>query len=340
MQYCRLGRIGLRVSRTGFGALPIQRLSMEEAARLLRKAFDAGITLFDTARSYTDSEEKIGRALGDVRDRVILATKSSAKDRTGILRHVETSLGLMKRDVVDIYQLHNPDALPDPNDPNSSYAGLVEARRQGKIRFIGISSHKPKLWREACASGLYDTIQMPLSGISSEEDFHAAEDCGHNGLGILAMKPFCGGLLTNPLTSFAVLRQYDHVVPIWGFQRETELDSVLALEANPPTLDHTILRQIEKDRLELAGEFCRGCGYCLPCPQNIRIPFAARMAYLLRRAPWQSYTTPEWRSQMALIENCENCGECRARCPYNLDTPKLLQKMYADYQAFCREKGL
>ncbi|HUV40052.1 MAG TPA: aldo/keto reductase [Planctomycetota bacterium] len=334
MERMRLGRTGLEIGRTGFGALPIQRVSFDEAASLLRRAHDAGVTFFDTARGYSDSEEKIGRALADVRDDVVIATKSWADDRTSLLEQLETSLRNMKTDYVDILQLHGPKTLPDPDDPESSWAGLTEAKRKGMIRFIGISNHRLSVAREAVLSGRFDTLQFPLSAISSPDDLALVELCREHDVGLIAMKALCGGLLTDAPAAFAFLRQFDNVVPIWGVQRMHELEQFLELEADPPTLDAGMRERIERDRVALSGDFCRGCGYCLPCPADIPIPMAARMAYLMRRAPTENFLTPEWREKMLRIETCTECGECRERCPYGLDAPALLVKMLDDYRGF------
>ena len=334
MQTTRLGRTNLTVGRTGFGALPIQRVSFDEAKRLLVKACDAGVTLFDTARGYSDSEEKIGFALAGVRRNIVITTKTSAVDRKGLLEHLAVSLRNMKTDYVDVLQLHNPKGLPATDDPESSWAGLVEAKRKGMIRFIGISSHVADVARKAVESGLYDTLQYPLSSISSKTDLALIDLCRKHDVGLIAMKGMVGGLLTDARSAFAFLRQFDNVVPIWGVQREHELDEFLRYEANPPALDRDVLARIERDRAELAGDFCRACGYCLPCPAEIPIPFAARMGLLLRRMPWQQFMTGEWNEKMHRIDRCTECGHCREHCPYGLDTPALLKKMLANYEAF------
>jgi len=334
MDKIRLGRTNLMVSRSGFGALPIQRVSLEEAKYLLRKAYDNGINFFDTARSYSDSEEKIGYALSDVRDKIIIATKTHAKDKETLFKHLETSLKHMKTDYIDIYQLHNPSQLPDPEDPNSLYSGLIEAKQKGLIRFIGITNHRLKLTMEAVKSELYDTIQYPLSSLSSDEEIKLVEECKKRDIGVIAMKAMSGGLITNAASTFAFLRQFDNIVPIWGVQRELELDEFIELEKNPPSLDDNMWKIIQKDREELQDAFCRGCGYCLPCPAEIPIPMAARMSLLLRRAPYQNYLTDEWEKQMNRIENCIECGHCKSHCPYGLNTPELLKEMLKDYREF------
>jgi predicted aldo/keto reductase-like oxidoreductase len=205
------------------------------------------------------------------------------------------------------------------------------------VRFIGISNHKLSAAMEAAASGLYDTIQFPLSSISSDKDLKLVDECRKHDVGLIAMKGLSGGLITNAASTFAFLRQYDNVLPIWGIQRERELDEFLSFEKNPPLLDDDMWCIIEKDRKDLAGSFCRACGYCMPCPAGIPIPTAARMSLLLRRAPYQQYLADDWKEKMELITECRECGQCRKRCPYGLDTPNLLKGMLDDYRQFSRE---
>ena len=331
-----LGRTGLAVTRTSFGALPIQRVAKPEAVRILRKAFDSGITFYDTARAYSDSEEKLGEAFGapSVRDQIVIATKSGATDSAGFRSNLETSLRLLKTDRVDLAQLHNPSALYAPDDANSPLHAMLRARDEGKIRFVGITNHSIDRAREAVKSGIYDTLQFPLSALSSDEDLSLIDLCRKTNTGLIAMKALAGGLLNRAAIAFAFLRQFENVVPIWGIQRMTELDEFLELEAAPPPLNAAMLAEIEKDKAQLGPSFCRGCGYCLPCPAAIPIPMAARMPLLLRRAPSASYLTDEWKSKMEQIKDCIECGHCKAHCPYHLDTPALLKTALADYAAF------
>jgi aryl-alcohol dehydrogenase-like predicted oxidoreductase len=330
-----LGKSGLIVSRTSFGALPIQRLDFNTSRDILLRAVEGGINFFDTARGYSDSEEKIGFALAPRRQDVIIATKSSgAKNRKDVMNLLEKSLTQLKTDYVDLLQLHNPPELPDPEDPESLYAGLLEAQKQGKVRFIGITNHSRKNIIEAAKSGLYDTVQFPLSAISSDEDLELAAICKENNVGLIAMKAMCGGLLQNARLAFAGLRRFSNIVPIWGIQKMEELEEFLSLEEQPPVLDEALMKELAKDKRELAGDFCRGCGYCLPCPADIKIPTAARMSFLLRRAPSKNWLNAEWQEEMEKIENCINCRACVSRCPYSLETPELLRKMLLDYRTF------
>ena len=336
MDKIRLGRTNLLASRSGFGAIPIQRISFENAGHLLRKAYDNGINFFDTARGYTDSEEKIGAALSDVRNEIIIATKTPAGNKETVLKDLETSLRNLRTDYIDIYQIHNPPKLPDPDDPSGAFNGLLEARKQGKIRFIGITNHRLEVVLDAIATGLYDTIQYPLSALSTNGDLKVIEECRKHDLGLIAMKALAGGLLMNAAAAFAFLRQYENVIPIWGIQREAELDEFLGYEKQPLVLDEKMWQSIEQDRAALSGSFCRACGYCLPCPAGIPIPMAARMSLLLRRMPFRQFMEDDWHKQMMLIKDCQDCGQCKERCPYHLDTPTLLQEMLKDYEEFYR----
>ena len=338
MESTRLGRTNLTVTRTSFGVLPLQRTEMGEAVRILRRAYEAGITFYDTARVYTDSEEKIGNALADVRDSIVIATKSGASSKSALLADIETSLRALRTDHVDLLQLHNPSAFIDPEDRDSAYAGLVEARDKGIARFIGITSHSLERATAAVDSGLFDTLQYPLCTLSSAEDLALIDRCREANMGVIAMKPLSGGLITNVRAAFAFLRQFENVVPIWGVQHMGELEELLELDANPPSLDEDMRAVIERDRRELGDRFCRGCGYCLPCPAEIPIPMAARMGLLLRRMPYRQFLLDDWRERMHRIENCQDCGECRERCPYGLDPPVMLRAMLEDYDRFYLEQ--
>lgn len=337
MKKIRLGKTELMVGASSFGALPVQRLSTEDACKLLRKAYELGMNYFDTAHSYTDSEEKIGLALSDVRKDIIISTKSPAKDKKTLLEQVQMSLERMKTDYIDILQLHNPDVLPDPEDPDSTYGGLLEAKKKGWVRHIGITNHSLARAVAAVKSGKYETIQYPFSSLATEEEVELTRLAKQEDVGFIAMKGLSGGLITNAATTFSFIKQYDNVVPIWGIQRESELLEFIEMEKNPPAYDDAMKALIEKDRRELAGNFCRGCGYCKPCPAQIDIPTMARMSLLLRRSPYQRYMTEEFREKMLVIEQCRHCGACMSRCPYHLNTPELLQENLKDYLQFYEE---
>ena len=326
-----LGRTGITVEKNSFGALPIQRISREEAVRLLRKAYDKGISFYDTARYYTDSEEKLGEAFEGVRESIYIATKTGAGDVEGFWRDLHTSLKNLRTDYIDIYQFHNPAFCPRPGDGTGLYEAMLEAKDKGMIRHIGITNHRLKVAKEAVESGLYETLQFPFSYLATEEEIRLVEECKAAEVGFIAMKALSGGLINHSDAAYAYLAQFDNVLPIWGVQRESELDEFLSYIENPPVMNEALSRIIATDREELCGEFCRGCGYCMPCPVGIEINNCARMSLMIRRAPSDAQLTPEMQAKMKLIASCLECGKCKAKCPYGLDTPNLLKRNYQDY---------
>ena len=327
-----LGKTRITTNKNGFGALPIQRISDEEAVYLLRKAYDSGITYFDTARWYTDSEHKLGIAFAGMRDKIFIATKTGATNEEGFWQDLETSLTNLQTDYIDVYQFHNPAFCPRPGDESGLYDAIVKAKEQGKIRHIGITNHRLAVANEAIDSGLYETLQFPFCYLATEKDIEVVEKCKQAEMGFIAMKALSGGLINNSAAAYAYLAQYDNVLPIWGVQRESELDEFISYIDNPPAMTEEIEAVIRRDREELLGDFCRGCGYCMPCPAGIEINNCARMSLLLRRSPSAGHLSPEGQEKMMKIEHCLHCNMCKSKCPYGLDTPTLLQKNLEDYK--------
>ncbi len=335
----RLGSTGIVVNKNGFGALPMQRVSMEEAVKLVRRAFEGGITFFDTARYYTDSEEKLGEALEGIRDKVYIATKTGASTGEALKKELETSLKNLRTDHIDIYQFHNPAVCPKPGDGSGLYEAMEEAKAQGMVRHIGITNHRLAVAHEAIDSGLYETLQFPFCYLADEKDVELVEKCKKADMGFIAMKALSGGLITNSRAAYAFEAQFDNVLPIWGVQRQTELEEFLSYIKNPPAMTDEIKALIEADKKELAGDFCRGCGYCMPCPVGIEINNCARMSLLLRRSPSAAQLTPEAQEKMMKIKECLHCGRCKSKCPYGLDTPALLEKNLKDYEEILAGKA-
>lgn len=328
----RLGSTGIEVNKNGFGALPIQRISDEEAVYLLKKAYQGGIRFFDTARGYSDSEHKLGLAFEKIRESLFIATKSGAVTGEGMRKDLADSLSNLRTDYIDIYQFHNPAFCPKPGDGSGLYEAALEAKKEGKIRHIGITNHRLSVAGEAISSGLYETLQFPFCYLATEKEEGLVEGCRKADMGFIAMKALSGGLITNSAAAYAHAAQFENVLPIWGVQREKELDEFLSYISQPPAMTEERKALIEKDRKELAGEFCRGCGYCMPCPVGIEINNCARMSLLLRRSPSQLQLTEEAKEKMMKIKDCLQCNQCKGKCPYGLDTPTLLRKNLEDYE--------
>ena len=254
-----LGSTGITVNKNGFGALPIQRISHESSVDILRRAYEAGIDFYDTARFYTDSECKLGEALSDVRENIYIATKTAAQNADEFWKDLNTSLNNLKTDYIDIYQFHNPAVCPKPGDGSGLYEAMCEAKAQGKIRHIGITNHRLNVANEAIESGLYETLQFPFNYLATDKEHKLVEDCKKHNMGFIAMKALSGGLITNSKVAYAYQAEYDNVLPIWGIQRMSELEEFISYIDNPPVMDDEIKAVIENDKKELAGNFCRGC---------------------------------------------------------------------------------
>lgn len=327
-----LGKTGITTPQNAFGALPIQRDSTEAAVKLLRKAYEGGMCFFDTARAYSDSEEKIGLALSDVRDKITIATKTGATDPEEMKRHMDKSLAMLRTDHVDIYQLHMANRCYAPGDGTGVYETMEDFKRQGMIKHIGITAHKIGVAEEAVDSGLYETLQFPFSYLSDDREVALVRRCKEKNVGFIAMKAIAGGLINCAAAAMAYIAQFDNVVPIWGVQRETELDEWLSFMDKTPALDEEMQARIAADKEALGADFCRGCGYCMPCPQGVVINQCARMSLMIRRAPTTTWFNEHWQAEMEKTATCKECGLCKTRCPYELDISNLLKKNYIDYK--------
>ena len=342
------GKTGIIAPQNGFGALPIQRVPKDEAVTILRAAYAGGMRYFDTARAYSDSEEKIGAAFGwtdaapgkslddgyvrPARKDIFIATKTAAKTPDAFWQDLHTSLEKMKTPYIDVYQFHQMGQCYKPGDGTGMYEAMLEAKKLGLIHHIGGTAHKIGVAMEVAKSGLYETVQFPFSYLAGEKELELVKTCRENGVGFIAMKGLAGGLINNSKAAMAFMSQFDNVMPIWGIQRMSELTEWISYMNNTPRMDSEITAFIDKEQNELSGDFCRGCGYCMPCTVGIQINQCARMSLMIRRAPSDAWLSPHWQEEMNKIDNCVNCRLCASRCPYELDTPNLLRKNLADYR--------
>ena len=332
MREITLGSTGITTRQNAFGALPIQRDDKDTAVAILRRAYEGGMTFFDTARAYSDSEEKVGEAFHGMREKVYIATKTAAKTPEQFWEQLETSLRMLQTDYIDLYQFHCVGQCYKPGDGTGMYECMLEAKAQGKIRHIGVTAHNIEIAMECVQSGLYETMQFPFSYLSSDKEIAMVQACKEANMGYNAMKGLAVGLIHDSKAAMAFMTQFDNVLPIWGVQRMSELEEWLAFMDETPEYTDEIRAFVEKEKLELAGDFCRGCGYCMPCPVGIQINNCARMSLMLRRAPSKAWLTKEMQAEMMKIENCLHCGACASKCPYELNTPELLAKNLADYK--------
>lgn len=336
MKKVRLGKTDILVSEIGFGGIPIIPLDFDDAVSVVRHCFDRGITLFDTANIYGDSEKKIGKALEPVRSKVILATKTSRRDAKGAEEHIKFSFENLRTDIIDIFQFHNianEGVLDQIIAPEGAYKAVNEAYKEGKIRFIGFSSHDIPTAIKCCRTGLFSTMQFPFNFIEHEpadELFNIAQELD---IGIIGMKPLGGGLLERADLCFKFLQQYPNVVPIPGIAAIQEIDEICDLYLSPEPLTDSDHNSIDKIRSELGKKFCRRCGYCIPCEQGINIPTVMSFESLVKRSV-PSITIMMVKKAMKSVENCTECGECVKKCPYNLEIPELLKEKQEKYNNY------
>jgi len=328
MQTVRLGKTDLTVSQVGFGGIPIIPLSVEEGVAVVRHCFERGITFFDTANMYGDSEIKIGIALESVREQVVIATKTLERSAEGVAKHIAYSLNNLKTDYIDLYQLHSVSKEDDWDTvvaPGGALEAINQAKAEGKIKHIGFSSHDIALAIRICRTGLFSTIQIPFNFIENDpadELFPVARELD---MGMIAMKPLGGGLLGRADLCFRFLQQYPFVVPDPGIQSAKEVDEIIALYDSPRALTSEDNREIEKLRSQLGKQFCHRCGYCMPCEQGVKIPEVMNFRSMTQRLS-PSIAIAFTKDAVETVENCSECGECLEKCPYNLAIPELIRE--------------
>ena len=341
MKRHQLGKTGLMVSEIGIGGISITRIALKEAVDLIRHGLDLGINFFDTANMYLDSEQKMGEALAPVRSEVIIATKTGARDVETAEEHLAKSLNDLKTDYIDIYQAHNvstEEHLEQILAPGGIYEFMVKAKEKGMVRHLGFSSHNPTVAKKVVETGLFETLQFPFNFLETkalEELFPAAEKLD---MGLIGMKPLGGGMLEKAELCFGFLKGYPHIIPIPGVQTREELDEIAGLYQQPRPLKPEDLEAMEAIKKELGDNFCRRCGYCQPCPQGIEIPFVLLFKSQAKRFSAEKVIEMN-RDRMALAEECEECGQCLEKCPYELPIPDLLKETVDYYHEFVRTHG-
>lgn len=334
MRYVTLGKTGLKVSEVGFGAIPIIRLSTADAVTVLRRAYDSGITLFDTANAYLDSEEKIGLAFEGIRNRIVLATKTLKRDRVGAEADIDLSLRRLRTDYIDLFQIHQVSLesdCPAATGPEGVLEAALKAKQAGKIRHIGVTSHSVEMAAKLVKTGLFSTIQFPFNFIESRpvEELHPL--ARQEGMGILAMKPFGGGALDNGELCFKFLRQFPDVIPLPGFDAVEQVDQIAGIYETDSKVFPEDLVAMDKYCAELGQKFCRRCEYCQPCDHGVMITPAMGYPIIARRMS-PAKAAGFAGKMIESVRNCTECGECVNRCPYDLPIPEMLKEHLALYE--------
>jgi len=334
METIRLGRTEMMVSKLGFGGIPIQRVSEDEAVAVVRRCLELGITFIDTANGYTTSEERIGKAISGRREGLFLATKSGSRSREGIESHLKLSLERLGVESIDLYQLHGVNdsaALDTVLQPDGPMAVLEEAKRAGQVKHIGITSHSMDVAKEAVKSDRFETIMFPFNFITCEPADELLPLAREHDVGFIVMKPLAGGMLDNVAIAFKYLSQFPDVVPIPGIEKIHEIEEIVQVLERPQQMTEAEQREMARLREELGTRFCRRCDYCLPCPEEI--PISTVMisdSFVKRLPPERVFVMLDAALEKAAV--CTECGDCEERCPYHLPIREIIAERVEWYQ--------
>lgn len=329
MEYKVLGKTDLKVSEFGFGCLQIPKLNEKEAIRLLREAYDLGINFFDTAQAYQNSENILGKALKNIRGNVIISSKSLETDEKVFVNKFNKSLKNLKIDYIDIFLLHDISKSKKLNKllDNRITEILIKEKKKGKIRFIGFSCHSPKIINEFFKIDGFSVLMIPINFISTEfiknKSFNKVLK---NNIGIMGMKSLGGGRINDIELCFKYIKQYSEIVPVIGMRKVSELKENIYYISNRKNLDRNDLRKIKKIKTELGKKFCRGCSYCMPCPQGIDIPRVNFLKISYKHHAIEKFLTHERSEAAKKVDKCLECRECEKKCPYDLNIIELLKE--------------
>ena len=334
MEKIRLGKTNLICSRIGFGGIPIQRVSEEEAIAVVRHCLDIGINFIDTATGYTTSEENIGKAIkGYRREDIYIATKTHARPAKEVLRDLKESLRKLDTDYIDLYQFHD---VRDGGDldqvlaPGGTFEAIDNARKEGLVRHIGVSCHQLDSAIKLVKTGKFETMQFPFNYITDEAKNELIPLCKDLDIGFLIMKPLSGGVLPNVTLGFKFLLQFPEILPIPGIQSIAEIDEIVAIEKSSQ-LTAAEQEEIERLRKELGKQFCRRCDYCQPCTADINISDIMYSHTMWKRMPLKKIFNSRFCSQLDKVNDCTDCGECETRCPFELPIREIMAKNYKLY---------
>lgn len=329
MEYRILGKTGLKISRLGFGGIPIQRIDAEGTKEIIRHLHNAGVNYIDTARGYTVSEEYLGYALEGIRQDFVLATKSMARTKEAMAADIETSLKNLRTDYIDLYQIHNPSLadIEKVQAPGGALEALMEAKQAGKIGHIGITLHPVSLFEKALELPWVETIMFPYNIVETQAE-EMIRACGEKNIGFIAMKPLAGGAIDDATLALRFIVKNDNVsVVIPGMATIPEADQNFAAVNDNPPLTAAEEEKVQAIRDSLGTQFCRRCNYCAPCTAGISIYSMFLMQGYHDRYDLQEWAKARYHAMAKKASDCVDCGVCETRCPYNLPIRKMLKKV-------------
>lgn len=332
MEYRTLGKTGLKISRMGFGGIPIQKIDEEGTRKLLHEMMEKGVNYIDSARGYTVSEQYIGYGLEGIRDKFVLATKSMSRTKEAMAADIETSLGNFRTDYIDLYQVHNPsmEQLDQVTGEGGALEALMEARAAGKIGHIGLTAHSTEVFERALELDWVETIMFPYN-IVEQQGAELIHKCAEKNIGFIVMKPLAGGAIEDASLALRyVCSNPDVTVVIPGMAEIHELEQNLAACSNTEPLTQEELKEMDKVREQLGTDFCRRCNYCAPCTVGINIPSVFLFAGYLQRYDLADWAKDRYSTLKVKASACIGCGKCEPRCPYHLPIREKLKKCARD----------
>ena len=332
MEYRTLGKTGLKISRMGFGGIPIQKIDEEGTRKLLHEMMEKGVNYIDSARGYTVSEQYIGYGLEGIRDKFVLATKSMSRTKEAMAADIETSLGNFRTDYIDLYQVHNPsmEQLDQVMGEGGALEALMEARAAGKIGHIGLTAHSTEVFERALELDWVETIMFPYN-IVEQQGAELIHKCAEKNIGFIVMKPLAGGAIEDASLALRyVCSNPDGTVVIPGMAEIHELEQNLAACSNTEPLTQEELKEMDKVREQLGTDFCRRCNYCAPCTVGINIPSVFLFAGYLQRYDLADWAKDRYSTLKVKASACIGCGKCEPRCPYHLPIREKLKKCARD----------
>ncbi len=329
MEKIRLGGTEMMVTHLGFGGIPIQRLSDDEAVTVVRRCLELGITFIDTANSYTNSEERIGKAIAGRREGLILATKTAARNRREAESHLKLSLERLGVGYIDLYQLHNVSdakAMKSVFAPDGPLAVAEEARRAGVVKHVGVTSHSIDIAKELVKTGRFETVMFPFNFVASEPAIDLLSSTREQDVGFIAMKPLAGGRLDNATVACKYLLQFPDVVLIPGIETVSEIEEIARVVEGSRQMTAAEQAEMERLKQELGQTFCRRCDYCQPCTDGISISVVMNYPTFGKRMPAKDVFGPGFVvDAMDKAASCTSCGECEERCPYKLPIREMME---------------
>lgn len=328
MEYRILGKTGLRVSRMGFGGIPIQRIDAAGTRTLMQKLVDAGVNYIDTARGYTVSESYLGEALEGLREHFVLATKSMARSKEAMAKDIDISLGNLRTNYIDLYQVHNPNMaqLEQVIAPGGALEALLEARDSGKIGHIGITVHSVEVFERALELDWVETIMFPYNIVETQGEA-LIQECAKRNIGFIDMKPLAGGAIEDATLALRFVCSNPNVtLTIPGMADPAELTQNLNAVNNSAPLSGDELQQMDEIRNQLGTQFCRRCNYCAPCAAGINIPSVFLFEGYLSRYGLGAWARDRYGALEKKASDCLECGVCETRCPYHLPIRQMMKQ--------------